>query len=153
MRVSWGLDTVPLWGYGLCCGSISPGVMKHTKHLVLYRNWPIYPRTLIVPNYIPRWRVLSPVLSPDDKPRNLIKPWALSNQISKTFLDVLEEPIEPSATTAGCGVALQNIHLSHRVENIVAFASLSDRSLLKLKKKKPSRLCVRINVMLYGNRF
>lgn len=38
-----GWDAVPLRGYGLSCGSISMGVMKQTKHLVLDRNWPVYP--------------------------------------------------------------------------------------------------------------
>lgn len=58
MRLSWGWDAVPLRGDGLSCGSISMGVMRQTKHLVLNRNWPIYPRTLIVRNHIPRWRAL-----------------------------------------------------------------------------------------------
>lgn len=43
------------------------------KHLVLHWNWPIYPGTLIVQNYLPRWRALSPVFSPGDKPGNLKK--------------------------------------------------------------------------------
>lgn len=71
---------------------LSTGVMKQTKHLVLYRNWPIFLQTSIVQNYIPRWKAL---FSPDNKPGNLKKPerdlegcfWSFQPMVVKFFTD------------------------------------------------------------------
>lgn len=80
---------------GLSCRSISPSVMKQIKHLVHHQNWLINHWTLIVQYYIPRWRALSPVFSPDNKPGNLNKPerhlegcfWSFQAMAKKSFAD------------------------------------------------------------------
>lgn len=56
--------------------------------------------------------------------------------IFKTFSDVLEVPIEPSAFIAIFGVVSQETHLSRNGKNMIAFASLLARRLILLKWKE-----------------
>lgn len=56
--------------------------------------------------------------------------------IFKTFSDVLEVPTEPSAVTVVFGVAPQDLHLSHRAKNVIAFATFFTRKLKLLEWKE-----------------
>ena len=70
--------------------------------------------------------------------------------IFKTFLDVLQVPIELSAITAIFGITPQNTHLNCQAQNMIAFASLIARRLIlfKWKEKLTPTLKMWINDLL-----
>ena len=71
--------------------------------------------------------------------------------IFKTFSDVLEVPIEPSATTAVFGVVPQELHLNRQAKIIIAFAPLLARRriLLNWKDKFPPNVQLWIKDLLH----
>ena len=71
--------------------------------------------------------------------------------IFKTFSDVLQIPIEPSAITAIFGITHYDTHLSRQAKNMMAFASLIARRLilLKWKEKLPPTFKMWINDLLH----
>jgi len=73
------------------------------------------------------------------------------HSIFKTFSDVLQAPMEPSAITVIFGITPHDTHLSRPAKNMIAFASLIARwlTLLKWKDKLPPTFKMWMNDLLH----